>query len=62
MLIRNTSTPACSSFSRDSWELEAGPTVATVFVRALLRDWTLNLHTSLEFVETKQSDVGGSRV
>ncbi len=42
--------------------LDAGPTVATVFVRALLRDWTLNLHSLLEFRETKQSDTCESLV
>ncbi len=30
--------------------IDAGPTVATVFVRALLKDWTLNLHSLLEFL------------
>lgn len=35
MLIRKTSTPAISNFSSISGELDAGPTVATVFVREL---------------------------
>ena len=45
MLIRKTSTPARRSWFKISGEIDAGPTVATVFVRALLRDWTLNLHS-----------------
>ncbi len=35
VLILTTSTPASRSFLIASWELEAGPTVATILVRRM---------------------------
>jgi hypothetical protein len=39
--------------------IDAGPTVATVFVRALLKDWTLNLHSLLEFLGQNKATSAG---